>query len=151
MANFLVQLSGKSESLVLFNRFFNPDININSLTVESGGSFSTPGENGLVQRWTGILRPFVKGDLAATTGIHDGGSVVKNLLAGADVVQIATVLYNSGPQAITGMNSFLHEWMQEHKYKTLHDFIGKLSYAGTSNPAVYERAQFMKYFSGLGR
>lgn len=151
MANFLVQLSEKSQSLVLFNRFFNPDININSLTIESGGSFSTPGENGLVQRWTGILRPYVKGNLAATTGIHDGATVVKNLLAGADVVQIATALYNSGPQAIKGMNSFLIEWMNEHKYKTLHDFIGKLSHAGTSNPAIYERAQFMKYFSGLGK
>jgi len=151
MANFLVQLSEKSQALVLFNRFFNPDININTLTVESHGSFSNVQENGLVQRWTGILRPFVKGDLAATTGIHDGTGVVKNLLAGANAVQIATALYHSGPQVITEMNSFLNEWMQEHNYKTLNDFIGKLSYAGTSNPAIYERAQFMKYFSGLGK
>ena len=151
MANFLVKLSEKSQSLVLFNRFFNPDININTLSVESHGSFSNPQENGLVQRWTGILRPIVKGDLAATTGIHDGAGVVKNLLAGANVVQIATALYNAGPQVITDMNNFLHEWMLEYHFEHIQEFIGKLSYAGTSNPAIYERAQFMKYFSGLGK
>ena len=151
MANFMVQLSEKSQGLVLFNRFFNPDINIKTLVIESAGSFSSPGENGLVQRWTGILRPHVKGSLAATTGIHDGEAVVKNLLAGADVVQIATALYKSGPPAITAMNSFLKDWMKENNYSSIHQFIGKLSYAGANNPALYERAQFMKYFSGLGR
>lgn len=151
MANFMVNLSEKSEALVLFNRFFNPDININTMTIESGGSFSTPEENGLVQRWIGILRPFVKGNLAATTGIHDGAGVVKNLLAGADVVQVATTLYKSGPEAITQMNSFLKKWMQEHKYEHISNFQGKLSYVGANNPGLYERAQFMKYFSGLGK
>jgi dihydroorotate dehydrogenase (fumarate) len=151
MANFMVQLSERSQGLVLFNRFFNPDINITTLAVESAGSFSSPEENGFVQRWTGILRPHVKGSLAATTGIHDGSAVVKNLLAGADVVQIATALYKSGPEIITAMNSFVKEWMKEHKYNNLQEFIGKLSYSGATNPALYERAQFMRYFSGLGR
>ncbi len=151
MANFMVQLSERSQGLVLFNRFFNPDINITTLAVESAGSFSSPEENGLVQRWTGILRPHVKGSLAATTGIHDGAAVVKNLLAGADVVQIATALYKSGPEIITAMNGFVKDWMQEHKYNNLQEFIGKLSYSGATNPALYERAQFMRYFSGLGR
>ncbi|MFH1121836.1 MAG: dihydroorotate dehydrogenase-like protein [Bacteroidota bacterium] len=151
MANFLLQLSQKSEGLVLFNRFFNPDINIDTMTIGSGNSFSSPEENGLVLRWTGILRPYVKGSLAATTGIHDGAAVVKNLLAGADAVQIATALYQSGPGAITLMNSFLSEWMQAHKFKTIQEFAGKLSYGGAKNPALYERAQFMKYFSGLGK
>lgn len=151
MANFMVNLSEKSEALVLFNRFFNPDININTMTIESGGSFSTPEENGLVQRWIGILRPFVKSNLAATTGIHDGAGVVKNLLAGADVVQVATTLYKSGPDSITQMNSFLKKWMADHKYDHISDFRGKLSYAGARNPGLYERAQFMKYFSGLGK
>ncbi len=151
MANFMVNLSEISEALVLFNRFFNPDININTMTIESGGSFSTPEENGLVQRWIGILRPFVKGNLAATTGIHDGAGVVKNLLAGANVVQVATTLYKSGPESITQMNSFLKKWMMEHKYEYISDFQGKLSYAGANNPGLYERAQFMKYFSGLGK
>lgn len=151
MANFMVNLSAKSEALVLFNRFFNPDININTLSIESAGSFSSPDENGLVQRWIGILRPFVKGNLAATSGIHDGAGLVKNLLAGADVVQVATTLYKNGPGAITEMNVFLKQWMQEHNYGQLSDFRGKLSYAGARNPGLYERAQFMKYFSGLGK
>jgi len=151
MANFLVKLSGESDSLVLFNRFFNPDINIQTLTIESGTSFSFPEENGLIQRWLGILRPYVKGDLAATTGIHDGAAVVKNLLAGANAVQVATVLYKKGPHAITEMNNFIKDWMKEHHFSTISEFIGKLSYAGAGNPALYERAQFMKYFSGLGK
>ncbi len=151
MANFLVRLSEKSDALVVFNRFFNPDINIKTMAIESGGSFSTPNENGVVQRWLGILRPHVKGDLAATTGIHDGASVVKNLLAGADVVQIATALYKSGPQAITTMNTFVADWMNENKIKNVSEITGKLSYPGAGNPALYERAQFMKYFSGLGK
>ncbi len=151
MANFLVKLSGESDSLVLFNRFFNPDINIQTLTVESGTSFSFAEENGLIQRWLGILRPYVKGDLAATTGIHDGSTVIKNLLAGANAVQIATILYKEGPNAITEMNNFIIGWMNEHHYSTIREFIGKLSYAGAGNPALYERAQFMKYFHGLGK
>jgi dihydroorotate dehydrogenase (fumarate) len=151
MANFLVELSGESQALVLFNRFFNPDIDINSMTLGSGSNFSFPEENGLVLRWIGILRPHVKGDLAATTGIHDGTAVVKNLLAGANVVQVATALYKSGPEAITRMNVFLNDWMKEKNFRNIQDFCGKLSYADVKNPALFERAQFMKYFSGLGR
>lgn len=151
MANFLIELSGKSQALVLFNRFFNPDINIDTLKVETSGSFSMAQENGLVQRWTGILRPHVNGYLAATTGIHDGSALVKNLLAGADAVQIASAIYKSGPEVITSMNRFLADWMDKHQYKSTEEFIGRLCYAGASNPELYERAQFMKYFSGLGR
>ena len=151
MANFMVNLSEQSNALVLFNRFFNPDIDIKTMTIGSGSNFSFPEENGLVLRWIGILRPHVKGDLAATTGIHDGAAVVKNLLAGANVVQIATALYKSGPEVITRMNDFLKDWMQMNNYQKIQDFRGKLSYADAKNPALYERAQFMKYFSGLGR
>lgn len=151
MANFMMNLSEQSNALVLFNRFFNPDIDLKTMTIGSGSNFSIPEENGLVLRWIGILRPHVKGDLAATTGIHDGAAVVKNLLAGANVVQIATALYKSGPEVITRMNDFLTDWMQENQYKKIQDFSGMLSYAGAKNPAIYERAQFMKYFSDLGR
>jgi dihydroorotate dehydrogenase (fumarate) len=134
MANFLVRLSEKSQALVLFNRFFNPDINIDTLTIGSAGNLSVPSENGMVQRWIGILRPHVKGDLAATTGIHDGAAVVKNLLA----------------EAIVSMNLFLKNWMKEHQFKGLNDFKGSLSQRGTANPEIFERAQFMKYFSSAG-
>ncbi len=151
MANFLVGLSEKSQGLVLFNRFFNPDIQIDSLTIGSGGSFSSAEENGLIQRWLGIMHPLVKADLCATTGIHDGATVIKNLLAGANAVQIATALYKNGPQSITAMNQFLTSWMEEHNYNSIREFRGKLSYKGINNPALYERAQFMKYFSGLNR
>jgi dihydroorotate dehydrogenase (fumarate) len=151
MANFLVHLSEMSDALVLFNRFFNPDIDIQNLSLQASSSFSLPGENSMVLRWLGIMRPLVKGNLAATTGIHDGETAVKNILAGADVVQIATALYQKGPQAITEINDFLKNWMKDHHFETVSDFSGKLSYAGIKNPAIYERAQFMKYFAGLGR
>jgi dihydroorotate dehydrogenase (fumarate) len=77
--------------------------------------------------------------------------VVKNLLAGANAVQIATILYKEGPNAITEMNNSIMKWMEEHHLSSIRDFIGKLSYAGAGNPALYERAQFMKYFHGLGK
>ncbi|MBE0641021.1 MAG: diguanylate cyclase, partial [Bacteroidales bacterium] len=151
MANTLSMLAERSEALVLFNRFFNPEINIDTLSVGSSGSFSTPDENGLVQRWIGILRPHLQSSLAATTGIHDGPAVVRNLLAGANVVQVASAIYSKGPEVITQMNHFLKEWMEKSGNSRLDDFIGKLSYSGIPNPALYERAQFMKYFSGLNR
>lgn len=151
MSHYLVKLSEKCQSLVLFNRFFNPDINIETLTIGSGGTFSLPEENGLVLRWIGILSPFVNGDLAATTGIHNGPAVVKNILAGAQVVQIASALYKQGPAIISEMNAFLSDWMLKNNFSVLDDFRGRLNYASINNPAVYERAQFMKYISGLSR
>jgi len=147
LANTLVELSKKVDSLVLFNRFFNPDIDIETERVKSGGSFSSPDDNFLIQRWVGILRPHTQKGIAASGGIHNAESMIKNILAGADAIQIATILYRKNISVITEMNQGLKNWMKAKKYDTIADFKGKLSYKNTPNPSLYERAQFMKYFS----
>lgn len=132
--------------LVLFNRFFSPDIDIEKLDVKSSFVFSTPAELAMPLRWIGIMANKVSCDLIASTGVHDGEAVIKLLLAGATAVQTASVLYRKGPEQIAEMLDTLRAWMERHNYASLSDFRGRMSQEATSNPAVYERVQFMKYF-----
>jgi dihydroorotate dehydrogenase (fumarate) len=87
--------------------------------------------------------------ISASTGIHDGAGVIKQILAGAQTVQLCSTLYKNGMESIEEINSEIKEWMQEHNFNSLSDFRGKLSYANIEDPQLYERAQFMKYFSSL--
>ncbi len=137
------------KGMVLFNRFFSPDIDIEHEEVKSSFVFSSPAEIALPLRWIAMLSPLVKCDLAASTGIHNGSGVIKQLLAGARAVQVASTLYQKGFQEIGTMLNELESWMDRHNYQAIDDFRGKLSVAQTSNPAVYERIQFMKHFSGI--
>jgi dihydroorotate dehydrogenase (fumarate) len=89
-------------------------------------------------------------DLAASTGVHDGIAVVKQLLAGANAVQVVSTLYNNDKGYIQEMLKTLEEWMTKKGFNSLADFRGKMSQAKSSNPAAYERMQFMKYFGGKG-
>jgi dihydroorotate dehydrogenase (fumarate) len=148
LANTIVRLSKtKISGLVLFNRFMNLDIDINSMEVKSSDIFSTPDEIFRSLRWIGLLYDNVSCDLAATTGIHDGYGIVKAILAGAVCVEIATAIYKNGPQYITKMLDQINGWMQKHGYESINDFRGKSSDTQVKNPQVFERAQFMKYFS----
>ncbi len=150
LAKTLISLSWTGiKGMVLFNRFFSPDIDIEHEEVKSSFVFSSPAEIALPLRWIAMLSPLVKCDLAASTGIHDGSGVIKQLLAGARAVQVASVLYQKGFQEIGTMLNELESWMDRHNYQAIDDFRGKLSVAQTSNPAVYERIQFMKHFSGI--
>jgi dihydroorotate dehydrogenase (fumarate) len=117
------------------------------MEIVSADVFSTPAENTLPLRWVGMLSDKVKCDLAATTGIHDGKTVVKNLLAGAKAVQIATAIYQKGPGHIKDMLKEIEDWMKAHNIEKLSDMIGKLSYKNIADPVKYERSQFMRYFS----
>ncbi len=149
-AKMMVKLSWDgANGLVLFNRFYSPDIDIYTMKMASSNVYSKSEESGLPLRWIGILTDKVKCDLCASTGIHDGATVVKQLLAGASAVQIASVLYKNGFEYIQEMNSDILKWMNEHNYKSIDDFKGKMSYSKTENPAAYQRIQFMKYFSGI--
>ena len=137
------------KALVLFNRFYSPDIDIEHEEVKSSFVFSTPSEIALPLRWIAMLSPIVECDIAASTGVHDGTGLIKQLLAGANVVQIASVLYQKGFKEIGSMIDQLESWMDRHNYRSIDDFRGKLSVANTENPAAYERIQFMKHFSGI--
>jgi dihydroorotate dehydrogenase (fumarate) len=88
-------------------------------------------------------------DLAASTGVHDGNALIKQILAGANAVQVVSSLYKNGKGQIKTMLSTLDEWMTRKGFNSLSDFRGKLSQAKSSNPAAYERVQFMRYFGGV--
>lgn len=150
LARFVTMLSQTDiKGLVLFNRFYSPDIDVNKLEIKSSFVFSDPSSIALSLRWIAMLSPHVNCDLAATTGIHSGEAVIKQLLAGAQVVQIASVLYKKGFKEIGKMTKDLEEWMVKKNFNALEDFRGKLNTEQYENPAAYERVQFMKYFSGI--
>jgi dihydroorotate dehydrogenase (fumarate) len=133
--------------LVLFNRSFSPDIDIEKMTVTSSGVFSSPKDLTLSLRWMAIMANRVKCDLAASTGVHDGDAIVKQLLAGATAVQVVSALYTNGPEYLREMIAGLRAWMLRKNYRNISEFRGLLSQEKQGNPAVYERVQFMKYFS----
>jgi dihydroorotate dehydrogenase (fumarate) len=137
------------KGIVLFNRFFSPDIDIEHLEVKTTNVFSTPSDIAISLRWIAMMSAHVSCDLAASTGVHDGKGLVKQLLAGAKAVQIASVLYKKGFKEIEQMLETLENWMERKNYTRLDDFIGKMSVAESQNPAAYERVQFMKHFSGI--
>lgn len=135
--------------LVLFNRFFSPDFDIENFNVTAGGVFSSPTDIYNSLRWIAILSGRVQCDLAASTGVHDGKGLIKQLLAGARAVEIASVLYKKGFGEIGIMLDELEEYMERHRFLSTGEFIGRMSMAHAPNPAVYERVQFMKYFGGI--
>jgi dihydroorotate dehydrogenase (fumarate) len=137
-------------AVVLFNRFYAPDINTDDLSFGSAEVLSTPAELRSSLRWIGIVSSQVDQiDLAASTGVHSGIAVVKQILAGAKAVQICSVLYRNGLDYIRDMTTEMLKWMEKNQYKSLDDFRGKMNYGSLDDPSVYERAQFMKYFSSM--
>lgn len=137
------------EGMVFFNRFFSPDIDIDKFKVTASNVFSHPEEMALSLRWVAMLSDRLHCDVAASTGIHDGKAIVKQLLAGAKAVQIASAFYKNGFGIIPGMLKEIESWMDEKGFEKLEDFTGKMSVKKADNPAAYERVQFMKHFSGI--
>jgi dihydroorotate dehydrogenase (fumarate) len=138
-----------AKGMVLFNRFYSPDINVETLKVVPSNVFSTPEEISTSLRWVAMLSDRLYCDIAASTGVHDGKGVVKQLLAGAKAVQIASTLYKNGFGRIGEMLTYLENWMDKNNFKTTEEFIGMLSLKKTENPAAWERVQFMKHFAGI--
>jgi len=149
LGSMIQKLSGQGVSgLVLFNRYYSPDFDIEKIKVVHTNVFSTPGELALSLRWVALMSQKVDCDLAASTGVHDGEALIKQLLAGAKAVQVASALYKNGKGHIGTMLGELEEWMNRHGFGKLEDFRAKMSQEKSENPAVYERVQFMKYFGG---
>ncbi len=134
--------------LVLFNRFYSPDFDIEKLKVVQNNVISSPAEMVTTLRWVAMMSQKVSCELSASTGIHDGEAVIKQLLAGAQTVQVVSALYQNRPDYIRTMLIDLEAWMSRHGYETLENFRGKMSQDKSTDPAAYERVQFMKYFSG---
>ena len=137
-----------ADGIVLFNRFFQPDIDLNSLQLVSGNVFSSHLDLSDTLRWTAIVSGKVPGiSIASSSGVHDWEDAVKCLLAGADAVQMCSALYTHGPELISQVLVCLEEWMNQKHFDKVSQIKGLLNFANISNPLLYERAQFMKYFS----
>ena len=148
MANTLVKLSNtKISSLVMFNRFYNPDIDLETESLTSNRIYSVPEENSNNLRWIGILSGKLNCDISSTTGIVDGESALKNMLVGANTVQIASTLYKNSTSYIGTILNEMEAWMDSKNYSSLSDLIGKLNASSIKHPIVFERSQFMKYYS----
>ncbi len=140
----------EASGVVLFNRFYAPDIDIDDLSMGSSEVFSLPSDIRNSLRWVGIVSSQVRSiDIAGSTGVHSGEAAVKMLLAGANAVEICSVLYKNGLEYLTVMIDQFESWMISKNYKTIDEFRGVMSYSRIDDPAIYERAQFMKYFSKL--
>jgi dihydroorotate dehydrogenase (fumarate) len=137
------------KGMVLFNRPYNTDIDIHTMTLSHGSIYSSPDEYSRTLRWMSILSSQIECDLCASTGIHDHKAFIKQLLAGATTVQIASALYKKGLDVVPEILSKTAEWMEKNKFESIDSFRGKLSKANLENPAAIERVQFMKLYSDI--
>jgi dihydroorotate dehydrogenase (fumarate) len=136
------------EGVVMFNRFYEPDIDINKMDVIPASILSQENERRYVLRWIGMASAQdIKIDISASTGVHSGQDAVKYLLAGADTVQVCSVLYNKGIPFLKTMNNQISDWMTTKGFKNIDEFRGKLNYLNYEKRSFFERTQFMKYFS----
>ena len=134
--------------VILFNRFYQPDIDINKLQFVSGQVFSSHSDIADTLRWTAIVAGRIPQiSLAASTGIYEWEDVIKCILAGASAVELCSSIYQHGNELIGQICRSLEEWMMSMNFKSVEAFTGKLSSANIANPSLYERVQFMKYFS----
>jgi dihydroorotate dehydrogenase (fumarate) len=139
----------KVKGITLFNRFYNPDIDLDTLQITSSNVFSTPDEYTLPLRWIALLSGKVDADLCATTGIHDGKTAAKLILAGAQAVQIVSAIYKSGPEYINTIIDELKSVGKKVGFNSIEQMRGKLSYKNKNYNRTFERIQFMKYFGGI--
>lgn len=133
-----------ADGLVLFNRFYQPDIDLDSLSVVPNLVLSTSDELRLVLRWTAIIHGRVDIDLAATTGIHQPEDAVKALLAGATVTMMASALLRHGPGRLTAVRDGLAEWLTTNEYSSVSQARGSLSQQSVEDSSAFERANYMK-------
>ncbi len=133
-----------ADGLVMFNRFYQPDIDLETLGVTPNVVLSTPIDLRLVLRWLAILHGRVECDLAATSGIHGAEEAVKAILAGATITMMASSLLKNGPGRLTEVRDGLAQWFTEREYESLDQARGSLSYESVPDPSVFERTSYMK-------
>ncbi len=137
------------KGIVLFNRFFNPDIDLEKFRIIASNLYSRPEEISTSLRWVAMMSGRVQCDICASTGVHDGPGVAKQIIAGANAVQVCSVLYKNGLEHLSVIHKELKEWMEKNKMKSIKDFQGKMSHKASENPGAYHRVQFMKHFAGI--
>mgnify|MGYP001088981235 CR=1 FL=1 len=133
-----------ANGLVLFNRFYQPDIDLEKLEVAPRLMLSTSQELRLPLRWIAILYGKVAADLALTTGVHTAGDALKAVMAGASVAMTTSALLKSGPGVISTIINGMEAWMEEHEYESIQQMKGSMSQGAVAEPAAFERANYMK-------
>lgn len=145
IANMASRLSdGGADALVLFNRFYQPDFDLENLEVATRLVLSNSNELRLPLRWVAILYGRVSGDLAITSGVHTSQDVIKGLMAGAKVTMMASELLQNGVRRIGQVLNELVTWLSEHEYESVTQMIGAMSQKHCAEPAAFERANYMK-------
>lgn len=144
LASFVVGLQGAGASgIVMFNRFYQPDLDLETLDVAPRVTLSSTDELRLPLRWIGIVRDHVIISLAGSTGVYGGGDVAKLLLAGANVAMTTSALLRYGPEHLTTMLDELTAWMDDHGYTTVDEMRGAVSREAAADPSAYERANYI--------
>ncbi len=133
-----------ADGLVIFNRFYQPDIDLGTLDVAPNLELSNPYELRLVLRWLAILHGRIEPDLAASTGVHTAEDAAKALLAGATAVMMASALLKHGPQRLTEVQDGLRLWLEENGYESVEQARGSVSQSSVPDPSAFERANYMK-------
>ena len=136
-----------ANALVLFNRFYQPDIDLEKLEVVPNVILSTPQAMRLPLRWVAILHGRIKASLAATGGIHTHEDAIKMLMAGADVTMVCSTLLQNGIGRISELLRGMETWMKEHEYESVEQMKGSMSQKSVADPAAFERANYMKALS----
>ncbi len=147
VANFSAHaLRSGADGLVLFNRFYQPDLDLEDLEVVNRVELSRPWELRLPLRWIAILRPQLGQavSIAATTGIHSGNDALKALMVGADVAMMTSALLRRGPEHVRVVEDEMRVWMVDHEYESVAQLRGSASAAGVADPSAFERANYMK-------
>jgi dihydroorotate dehydrogenase (fumarate) len=144
-AQFALMLEGAGAAgVVLFNRFYQPDFDIEELIVSPQLALSDRSELLLRLRWLAIISPQLRGSLSATGGVHTTSDVIKAVLAGAHTVQVVSVLLRHGPRFLTTLVNGLREWLVEHEYDNLGQLRGAMSHRRCPDPAAFERANYIR-------
>jgi len=137
-----------ANAVVLFNRYYRPDIDIERCRIVAAPPFSDPSELGDTLRWTAIVSGALPDmPIAASTGVHAWQDAIKCILAGASAVQLCSTLYKHGAKVIPEMITQIADWMERTKYESVEEFRGRLSLSNAADASMYERTQFMKYIS----
>ncbi|HUK31188.1 MAG TPA: hypothetical protein VLV89_08740, partial [Candidatus Acidoferrum sp.] len=136
-----------AKGLVLFNRFYQPDFDLESLDVVPSLMLSHPSELLLRLHWIAILYGNVSADLAITGGVHSAEDVLKSMMAGARVAMMTSALLRNGTMYARGVLGDLERWMEEHEYESIRQMCGSMSYRSVPNPGAYERSNYMRVLS----
>jgi dihydroorotate dehydrogenase (fumarate) len=138
-----------ANGLVLFNRFYQPDIDLDELEIKPNVLLSSPQDLRLPLTWIGILYGRIRASLAATSGVHSAEDALKLLMVGADVTMLCSVLLRYGIAHLRHIEQGIAEWMEEHEYESVHQMQGSMSQLRCSDPGAFERSQYMRAVKGL--